>query len=77
MLLHRTIIIMNRMREATRNMKVEDMSTSTTIIIMGDLLVEVNSLEVGTTYHDDQCSVSHVTMKVTDMHNIYTKTGPT
>ena len=53
------------------------MSVNTTIIVVGDLQVEADSLELKTTSHDDQFSVSHVTMKVTDMHTIYTKTGPT
>ena len=58
---------MNKTRKVIINMKAEDMSVSTTIIVVGDLQVEADSFEVRTTSHDNQFSVSHVTMKVIDM----------
>ena len=65
------------MNKVIKNMKVEDMSIGMAIIIVGDFLVEVHSLEVGTTYHDYQFNVSHVTIKIIDMHTFRTKTRPT
>ena len=62
------------MRKSIKNMKDRDMSVHMTIIIMGDLLVEADSLEVETTDHDDQLNVSHVITKVTDTQIDRTKT---
>ena len=67
---------MNRMRRAIKNMKVGDMNTGMTIIIVGDLLVEADSLEVETMDHDDQLNVSHVITKVTDTQTDRIKTIP-
>ena len=66
--------VMTRMNRAIINMKAEDMSVGTTIIVVGDLQVEADSLELKTTSHDDQFSVSHVTTKVIDVQTICTKT---
>ena len=57
-------------------MKAEYMSVGTTIIFVGDLQAEADSLEFGTTDHDDQSSVLHATMKVTDMQVVCTNTRP-
>ena len=62
------------MIKATKDTKAGAMSTSTIIIIMGDMQVEVKSSEVGTTYHNDQSGASGVATKVTSMQNIHTNT---
>ena len=57
-------------------MKVKDTRAGMTII-MEDLEVEADSMEIRTTDHDDQFSVSHVIMKVTDTQTVRTNTEMT
>ena len=76
MLLHRTKIIMNKMNNVTKDTKAGDTSAGMIIIVVEDIQVELNSLEFGTTYHDDQSSSSHATMEVTGMKTVCTKIGP-
>ena len=53
------------MKKVTNAMKVEYTSTGMTIVVE-DLEVEADSMEIGTTYHDDPFSVLHVIKKATD-----------
>ena len=55
---------MNKMNKVTNAMKVKDTSTGMTIV-MEDLEAEADSMEIGTTDHDDAFNVLHAIKKAT------------
>ena len=50
---------MTRMKKAIKGMNADDMSSGTIIIVLGDMQVEVDSLGIEKTNHDDQSSATH------------------
>ena len=64
------------MNKVTKYMKVKDMSIGTTIIVVGDMQVELDFSEIGTTDHGDQFSATHASMKVIDMQTVHKKNRP-
>ena len=59
-----------------RNMTVGDTSTCMTIDVE-DFEVETDSMEIGTTNHGDQFSVSHAIRKATNMQTVRINIRPT